>query len=194
MNFPKVTATVSATVFAFTLLLAPTVFAQTAVTKTLPQPTPFRSTQNQTVTTKQQPTSTPAIRTTPVSSPQTQTQTRILEQLKTNQPWVEWFTWWWKIDLVVGLLWFLVWVFVGWQWTNFQFWGFGWPWPWWFWIPLFWFIPWLIIGWFWWPFWWIWWFWIWFWWPWVFWSIWWIILFKEAIIWHFRRRKSVQTD
>ena len=99
-----------------------------------------------------------------------------------------WLSWWWQTGFWVGILWLFPWIFVGWQWTHFKFWGFGWPWPWWFWIPMFWFIPWLWIGWQWWLVWWVWWAWWWWLFPWIFWVFWWIILFKEAAIWHWRRR------
>ncbi len=101
---------------------------------------------------------------------------------------VDWTAWWWRISLGVGILWILLWIFVGWQWTSYGFWGFGWPWPWWFWIPLVWFIPWLIACWFWWLDWWNWWIWIWWVFSWVFWLFWWIILFKEAMIWFWRKK------
>lgn len=100
---------------------------------------------------------------------------------------------WWQIGFWTGILWFLLWIFVGWQWAHFKFWNFGWPWPWWFWIPVFWFIPWLIIAWQWWNVWWVWWVWIWWIFPWVFWIFWWIILFKESTIWVWRRRKPSVT-
>lgn len=107
-----------------------------------------------------------------------------------------WLIWWWQIGFWVGILWLFPWVFVGWQWAHFRFWGFGWPWPWWFWIPMLWFIPWLIIAWQWWLVWWPWWMWIWWISPWVFWLFWWIILFKEAMIgvWHRRKPSSTTTE
>lgn len=108
-----------------------------------------------------------------------------------NQPVLNqnnWFIWLWKIGLIVGIAWILVWIFVGWQWAKLKFWNFGWPWPWWFWIPIFWFIPWIVIGWKWWLVWWAWWFWIWWAFPWIFWIIWWVVVFKEAIIWIWRKR------
>ena len=106
-----------------------------------------------------------------------------------------WLSGWWKIGFWTSILWLFPWIFVGWQWTKFKFWGFGWPWPWWFWIPIFWFIPWIIIGWQWWLVWWVWWIWIWWIFPWVFWIFWWIILFKEMTIAQWRRRKgSVTTE
>lgn len=101
-----------------------------------------------------------------------------------------WWKWWWKAGFVVGVLWLFPWVFIGWQWTRLKFWGFGWPWPWWFWIPLIWFIPWLIIGWWWWLDWWLWWVWLWWLFPWVFWWFWWLVVFKEAIIWHWRQGRN----
>lgn len=104
-----------------------------------------------------------------------------------------WLSGWWQIGFWVGILWLFPWIFVGWQWTKFKFWGFGWPWPWWFFLPLVWFIPWLIIAWQWWLVWWVWWVWIWWLFPWVFWIFWWIIIFKEAAIWHWHRRKSPHT-
>lgn len=104
-----------------------------------------------------------------------------------------WLNWWWQIGFWMGILWILLWVFVGRQWAKLKFWGFGWPWPWWFWIPWLWFIPWLIIAWQWWLVWWPWWIWIWWIFPWVFWLFWWIILFKESTIWVWRRRKPTST-
>lgn len=104
---------------------------------------------------------------------------------------VNWFLWWWQIGFWAGILWIFLWIFVGWQWTRFKFWRFGWPcWPWWFWIPMFWFIPWLVIGcWqWWWPIGWVWWIWPWWFFPWVFWAFWWVIIFKEAIIWLWRKK------
>lgn len=100
----------------------------------------------------------------------------------------DWLSWWWQIGFWSGILLLSPWVFVGWQWTHFKFWGFGWPWPWWFWIPLFWFIPWLIIAWRWWLTWWAWWAWVWWLFPWIFWLFWWVIIFKELTIslWHRR--------
>ena len=99
-----------------------------------------------------------------------------------------WLGWWWQIGFWAGILSMFLWVFVGWQWTHFKFWGFGWPWPWWFWIPLFWFIPWFVIAWQWWLVWWLWWVWIWWLFPWIFWLFWWVIIFKELTIWHWHRR------
>lgn len=118
-----------------------------------------------------------------------------LGKYKENTKVNSWLGWWWQIGFWVGILWLFPWVFVGWQWTHFKFWGFGWPWPWWFWIPLFWFIPWLWVGWQWWLVWWPWWMWVWWIFPWVFWGFWWIILFKEAMIgiWH-RRKSSLTTE
>lgn len=97
-----------------------------------------------------------------------------------------WLGWWWQIGFWAGIFLLFPWIFVGWQWTHFKFWGFGWPWPWWFWIPLWWFFPWLVIGWQWWLIWWVWWIWIWWLFPWIFWFFWWIIVFKELMIsqWH----------
>ena len=101
----------------------------------------------------------------------------------------DWLIRWWQIGFWVGILWFFLWIFVGWQWAHFKFWDFGWPWPWWFWIPILWFIPWLFIAWQWWLIWWVWWMWVWWIFPWVFWLFWWIILFKESTIWVWHRRK-----
>jgi len=98
-----------------------------------------------------------------------------------------WFAGWWKIGFWTSILWFFPWIFVGWQWRRRKFWGFGWPWPWWFWIPIFWFIPWLVVGWWQWLVWWPWWMWVWWMWPWIFWPIWWLIVFKEAMIWMWKR-------
>lgn len=100
-----------------------------------------------------------------------------------------WYTWWWMAGFLTGLLWILLWIFVGRQWMKLHFWGFGWPWPWWFWIPVVWFIPWLIIGFWWWLDWWFWWAWIWWLFPWVFWVFWWIVVFKEAMIWMWRGKQ-----
>lgn len=105
-----------------------------------------------------------------------------------NEKIVNWLGLWWRISFLVGIIWFLVWIFVGWQWTKFKFWGFGWPWPWWFWIPLFWFIPWLIIAWQWWLVWWVWWIWIWAVFPWIFWLVWWTIIFKEIMVSFWRKK------
>ncbi len=105
----------------------------------------------------------------------------------------KWFSLWWQIGFFAGILWILLWIFVGLQWSKLKFWDFGWPWPWWFWIPLIWFIPWLIIAWIWWLVWWDWWIWIWWIFPWIFWLFWWIVLFKESTIWLWRRRKSPST-
>jgi len=116
-------------------------------------------------------------------------------QIKTDardQKVINWFVWWWQIGFWIGILWIFVWIFVGWQWTRFKFWGFGWPWPWWFWIPLFWFIPWLVIAWLWWLEWWVCWIWIWWIFPWVFWAFWWVIIFKESIIWLWRKNQHLQ--
>lgn len=107
---------------------------------------------------------------------------------------VNWLTKWWQIGFWGGILLLIPWIFVGWQWTHFKFWGFGWPWPWWFWIPLFWFIPWLIIGWWWWLDWWIWWVWIWWLFPWIFWFFWWVIVFKELNFSFWHRRQSPYKD
>ncbi|MEK7188695.1 MAG: hypothetical protein AAB685_02490 [Patescibacteria group bacterium] len=98
-----------------------------------------------------------------------------------------WFVGWWKIGFWTGVISIFPWIFVGRQWRRRKFWNFAWPWPWWFWIPVFWFIPWIIIGWQWWLVWWPWWVWIWWIFPWVFWPIWWLIVFKEAMIWIWKK-------
>lgn len=183
-------------IFLTTMLLFPqAVFAQAI--KLDPRQTQQQALQQ---TTTQRPTTSPVQPTPEVKPPVDISQTQsfkdlqnqlmsLEKQLKGREPWTAWFPLWWKISLASGLLWFLLWVFVGWQWSYFKFWGFGWPWPWWFWIPVLWVIPWFFIGWFWWPFWGLWWFWFWISWPWIFWPIWWIILFKEAMIWGWHRRK-----
>lgn len=99
-----------------------------------------------------------------------------------------WIYWWWKIGFWSGVIWIFPWVFIGTQWSRRKFWGFAWPWPWWFWIPIFWWIPWLIIGWKWWLVWWGWWVWGWWIFPWIFWIFWWLIVFKEAIIWIWKKK------
>lgn len=106
-----------------------------------------------------------------------------------NQPDNNWWQWWWAAGFIVGILWFFLWIFVGWQWVRRRFWGFGWPWPWWFWIPMIWFIPWLIIGWVWWLDWWLWWAWLWWLFPWAFWWLWWLVIFKELTISLWRHNK-----
>ena len=116
-----------------------------------------------------------------------------LEGYRENPKVNNWLTRWWQIGFWTGILWLFPWVFVGWQWAHFKFWGFGWPWPWWFWIPMLWFIPWLVIAWQWWLVWWPWWIWVWWVFPWVFWLFWWIILFKESTIWVWNRRKPSST-
>ncbi|OGM05495.1 hypothetical protein A2715_01350 [Candidatus Woesebacteria bacterium RIFCSPHIGHO2_01_FULL_39_32] len=112
------------------------------------------------------------------------------QNYRTDSKITNWFSWWWQIGFWSGILLLFLWVFVGWQWTHFKFWGFGWPWPWWFFLPLFWFIPWLVIAWQWWLVWWVWWVWIWWLFPWIFWLFWWVIVFKELTISLWHRRKS----
>ena len=123
----------------------------------------------------------------PSSTSETTTPKQQTNQSATNSnPSNNWWQWWWTVGFWVGVLWFFLWIFVGWQWAKFKFWGFGWPWPWWFWIPLIWFIPWLIIAWWWWLDWWLWWAWLWWLFPWVFWLFWWVVIFKESIVWLWR--------
>jgi len=105
---------------------------------------------------------------------------------------VGWFKLWWLVGFWSSILWIFPWIFAGWQWTKSKFWKFGWPcWPWWFWIPLFWFVPWVVVGCIWWLEWWLCWTWVWWLFPWVFWAFWWIIVFKEAIVWHWKKNKSI---
>lgn len=129
---------------------------------------------------------TPVSRSAPIQvQPASTTQNPALN--KTEDKENSWFGWWWRAGFWAGLVWIFPWVFVGWQWTKYKFWGFGWPWPWWFWFPLVWFIPWLVVGWWEWLVWWPWWVWGWWIWPWIFWPIWWLIVFKEAMIWMWKR-------
>ncbi|MBI2984506.1 MAG: hypothetical protein HYY50_02680 [Candidatus Kerfeldbacteria bacterium] len=150
-----------------------------------------------TAVTNQPTTSTNRTTTTNRTTPATPTTSTTNRTTVTTQPTstsqqadTSWHRRWWEVGFWVGIFWLFPWVFVGWQWTRYRFWGFGWPWPWWFWIPLWWFIPWFIIGWIWWLDWWPWWMWWWWLFPWIFWLFWWIILFKEAMIWHWRQNQS----
>lgn len=101
-----------------------------------------------------------------------------------------WYTWWWLGGFWIGIAWIFLWLFIGLQWVRRHFWGWGWPWPWWFWLPWLWFIPWLLVGWFWWLDWWLWWMWLWWLFPSFFWLFWWLIVFKEAMVGMWRRRKE----
>ena len=105
---------------------------------------------------------------------------------------INWFKLWWLVGFWSSILLIFPWIFAGLQWTKSKFWKFDrLCWPLWFWIPLFWFVPWVVVGCIWWLEWWLCWTWVWWLFPWVFWAFWWIIVLKEAIVWNWKKNKSI---